>query len=93
MVEGGGFVGVLLNEKVPYSEELLVGCQQANQLINHRGPDEAGFYRDDHIALVFHRLSIIDLERGQQPFLFGDDRYRMVFNGEIYKCAVEEGVG
>ena len=61
--------------------------------MNHRGPDEAGFYRDDHIAFVFHRLSIIDLERGQQPFLFGDDRYRMVFNGEIYKCAVEEGVG
>ncbi|WP_340002459.1 hypothetical protein [Oceanobacillus sp. FSL K6-0127] len=36
------------------------------------------------LHLCFHRLSIIDLERGQQPFLFGDDRYRMVFNGEIY---------
>lgn len=79
-----GFVGVLLNEEARFSEEHLLDIEQASQLISHRGPDEAGFYRDDHIALAFRRLSIIDLERGQQPFLFGDDRYRMVFNGEIY---------
>ena len=35
--------------------------------IVHRGPDDSGQYRDDHAALGFRRLSIIDLEGGDQP--------------------------
>ena len=30
------------------------------------------------------RLSIIDLEGGNQPMQSGDSRYILVFNGEIY---------
>ena len=33
----------------------------------HRGPDDAGDYRDDHAALGFRRLAIIDLAGGHQP--------------------------
>ncbi len=52
--------------------------------IIHRGPDSAGMYVDGDIALGFRRLSIIDLENGNQPMLNEDDSYILLFNGEIY---------
>lgn len=52
--------------------------------MEHRGPDDSGFYLDDYIALGFRRLGIIDLDTGGQPLSDENDRYRMVFNGEIY---------
>ncbi|MGH3193244.1 MAG: asparagine synthetase B family protein [Streptosporangiaceae bacterium] len=57
----------------------------ATQRIAHRGPDDEGFYSDNHVALGYKRLSIIDLsEGGHQPMRSADGRYWMVFNGEIY---------
>ncbi len=50
----------------------------------HRGPDEAGEYQDDHAALGFRRLSIIDLSGGHQPLANEDGTVWTVFNGEIY---------
>ena len=50
----------------------------------HRGPDDAGTYRDDHAALGFRRLSIIDLAGGHQPLSNEDGTVWTVFNGEIY---------
>ena len=35
--------------------------------LEHRGPDDSGTYRDDHAALGFRRLSIVDLSGGHQP--------------------------
>ncbi len=52
--------------------------------IIHRGPDSAGMYVDGDIALGFRRLSIIDLENGNQPIINEDDSCVLVFNGEIY---------
>ena len=52
--------------------------------IQHRGPDGKGYYVDDYIALGHRRLSIIDLKGGGQPMYSNDDRYVIVFNGEIY---------
>lgn len=52
--------------------------------IVHRGPDAAGVYADSDIALGFRRLSIIDLEGGNQPMLNEDGTLVLVFNGEIY---------
>ncbi len=52
--------------------------------IIHRGPDAAGMYVDNDIALGFRRLSIIDLEGGNQPMLNEDGTLVLVFNGEIY---------
>ena len=53
--------------------------------IIHRGPDMAGDYIDDTIALGFRRLSILDLsEAGRQPMVSPDGRYVITFNGEIY---------
>lgn len=50
----------------------------------HRGPDEEGYYVDDAVALGHRRLSIIDLTSGQQPMSAMEQRFQIVFNGEIY---------
>ncbi len=50
----------------------------------HRGPDDSGFYRDDHAALGFRRLSIVDLEGARQPLSNESKTVWTVFNGEIY---------
>ena len=53
-------------------------------LIKHRGPDSDGYYVNDDVALGFRRLSIIDLEGGDQP-IYNEDKTKLVFmNGEIY---------
>ena len=50
----------------------------------HRGPDDEGEYRDEHIALGMRRLSILDLTGGQQPIANEDGTVHVVCNGEIY---------
>ena len=52
--------------------------------IVHRGPDSEGYFCNEKIALGFRRLSIIDLEDGQQPMDSADGNLHLVFNGEIY---------
>ena len=53
-------------------------------LLIHRGPDSEGFYLKGDAALGVRRLSIIDLQGGDQPIVSEDGRYVIVFNGEIY---------
>jgi asparagine synthase (glutamine-hydrolysing) len=53
--------------------------------IGHRGPDGEGKTHVPNQALFGHRrLAIIDVENGQQPMRSDDQRYTLVFNGEIY---------
>ena len=54
----------------------------------HRGPDERGVaVLEEHgVALGMRRLSIVDLEGGHQPMYSEDNRYCLVFNGEIYNA-------
>ncbi|MFT6896778.1 MAG: asparagine synthase (glutamine-hydrolyzing), partial [Paraglaciecola sp.] len=53
--------------------------------IYHRGPDAGGEYLNDHVGLAHRRLSIIDLsDAGIQPMFSHDNKYVIVFNGEIY---------
>ncbi len=58
--------------------------REMTERITHRGPDSTGFYLDDGIAMGFRRLSIIDLEAGQQPLYNEDKSLVLMFNGEIY---------
>jgi asparagine synthase (glutamine-hydrolysing) len=50
----------------------------------HRGPDSAGELADGQAALAARRLSIIDLETGDQPIANEDGTLHVVQNGEIY---------
>ncbi|GAB7028628.1 asparagine synthase (glutamine-hydrolyzing) [Streptomyces sp. NPDC021749] len=52
--------------------------------IRHRGPDEAGYYLDDGIAMGTVRLAIVDLTTGAQPMSDATERYWICFNGELY---------
>jgi asparagine synthase (glutamine-hydrolysing) len=54
------------------------------QVQYHRGPDGDGYYLDQHAGLGMRRLSIIDLDTGQQPITNEDRTLWLVFNGEIY---------
>ncbi len=53
--------------------------------MRHRGPDDEGFYLADNVGLGHQRLSIIDLSPlGRQPMANEDERFWIVYNGEIY---------
>ncbi|MEA5595926.1 asparagine synthase (glutamine-hydrolyzing) [Rivularia sp. UHCC 0363] len=57
--------------------------KMANTLI-YRGPDSSGYLIKDNLGLGFRRLSLIDLEGGNQPLYNEDKTIFLVCNGEIY---------
>lgn len=80
-----GFVGCIHGDNqnhdlVDYEKTI----REMNKLIVHRGPDDEGFFFDDHISFGFRRLSIIDVEKGHQPLSYENERYWIIFNGEVY---------
>ncbi len=77
-----GIAGIvnLSNKKVESSEIKTMLTK-----IKHRGPDDEGLFVKDNIGLGHVRLSIIDLSSaGHQPMFSNDERYLIIFNGEIY---------
>lgn len=56
----------------------------ALQKLEKRGPDGEGLMLGDDFFLGHRRLSIIDLSTGAQPIASSDNRYTIIFNGEIY---------
>lgn len=50
----------------------------------HRGPDSHGTFVDGGVGLAARRLSIIDLDTGDQPIANEDGSVVVVQNGEIY---------
>jgi asparagine synthase (glutamine-hydrolysing) len=77
-----GLVGFIdtRSERKP-DKELLV--RMTDKLV-HRGPDSAGYFVDYYAALGFRRLSIIDLEGGNQPICNEDGSIVLMCNGEIF---------
>lgn len=55
-----------------------------NITLAHRGPDNEGFYKDNHVALGQRRLSINDISNGNQPISNEDGTLQLICNGEIY---------
>jgi len=54
-------------------------------MIEYRGPDGEGFFRDHFIAFGHRRLAVIDLSAAaSQPMISSDQRYVLVYNGEVY---------
>jgi asparagine synthase (glutamine-hydrolysing) len=65
-------------------EMAQVIIEQMCDVIEHRGPDDEGYFVRDEVALGMRRLSIIDLATGRQPMSNEDGTIWIIFNGEIY---------
>jgi len=77
-----GFVA-LIGKHGAQAERHVV--KHATDLIEHRGPDEEGFYFEADIGFGFRRLSILDLSTaGHQPMFSDDGNFVIIFNGEIF---------
>ncbi len=75
-----GFVAFIQNTPIVD----LDTARRAITTLTHRGPDAGGEWREEDVFLLHRRLSIIDLATGDQPMQSGNQRYVIVFNGEIY---------
>lgn len=76
-----GLVGYIDKQNKKTKKEII---KKMADTIIHRGPDGEGYFIDENIAMGFRRLSIIDLEGGNQP-LYNEDKTLVInFNGEIY---------
>ncbi len=78
-----GIAGILSKSDKVQVQEL----KRMTDVIVHRGPDGEGHWINHSGKLGFghRRLSIIDLSNhASQPMHFGNGRYTITFNGEIY---------
>jgi asparagine synthase (glutamine-hydrolysing) len=76
----GGIVSInnsVIDQKISYD---------IKNSLNHRGPDHSLIKNiNPNCTFVHSRLAIIDLNpRSNQPLSSDDDKYHIVFNGEIY---------
>lgn len=78
-----GIVGCVWKNGSP--ENALELLKKATDSLSKRGPDAEGFYQAANLDLGHRRLSIIDTSSAaNQPFHSADNRYALVFNGEIF---------
>ena len=54
-----------------------------DQMIN-RGPDAEGYLIENNFGMAMRRLSIIDIDKSNQPISNENKNISIVFNGEIY---------
>lgn len=77
-----GIVGLVsLTEKPADPERVRRGAD----VLRFRGPDDEGLWHEGPAALGHRRLAVLDVSMaGHQPMLSADQRYVIVYNGEIY---------
>lgn len=76
----GGIIHYEFNRQV--DESVLTSMSKA---VQHRGPDGSGWFMDKNCGLIHRRLSVIDLsDRAAQPFFSPDNRFVIVYNGEVF---------
>ncbi len=76
-----GIVGLYVKDAGCDEQQLT----RMRDLLVHRGPDDAGNFVDGPVGLAQRRLSIIDLSSGgHQPMKTEDERFVLVYNGELY---------
>ncbi len=81
-----GFVNTDLSKDISGQLDLM------NSLIYHRGPDSTGSFAENienyNISMGMRRLSIIDVDNGNQPIFSEDKSKVIVLNGEIYNYKI-----
>lgn len=76
-----GFISIFPESGV----SALEAVQQMTARMHTRGPDAEGVWSGEGVVLGHRRLAILDLDaRSNQPMVSQDERYYIVFNGEIY---------
>ncbi len=78
-----GFAGMASPNKRMVDSRLVVA---ATAVLPHRGPDSEGFYTntDETVAIGHRRLCILDLSAAAAQPMSLNDRYYLVYNGELY---------
>ncbi len=82
-----GITGFIDSTRKTSNSELNSIVTKMSDAIIHRGPDDSGAWVDagQGVAFGFRRLAIIDTSpAGRQPMVSADDRFIIIFNGEIY---------
>lgn len=78
-----GIAGIVSHDGTVEPAALTRRLEAMAARLHHRGPDHAAVSVVDGAGFAHTRLSIVDVSRaGNQPF--ADDRYLLVYNGEIY---------
>jgi asparagine synthase (glutamine-hydrolysing) len=75
-----GIAGIVTPEVLQYEYAI----RRMMDALRHRGPDDSGVYFFKNCVLAHRRLSIVDLQTGQQPMLSSCSPVGITFNGEIY---------
>ncbi len=77
-----GIFGVVFRDKTRHvNAEWL---KNLTSTMRHRGPDGDGIFIEKNVGLGHRRLSILDLNSGQQPMFNEDGNMVIVYNGEVY---------
>lgn len=79
-----GICGAFRPKAPPPADRAVIEAMRAT--LNHRGPDDAGIFLDEHVGLGFRRLAIVDLATGNQPIANEDASLQLICNGEIYNA-------
>jgi asparagine synthase (glutamine-hydrolysing) len=79
-----GLLAYLSTDADRVGDGTVSAVRDALHCLHHRGPDDTAVWSDRRAVLAFNRLSIIDVEGSPQPLPYARDRYRILFNGEIY---------
>lgn len=79
-----GIAGIISSRGIGQDE--FTNMDNMLKIQHHRGPDHKGSVKvAEQVLLGHNRLSIIDLsESADQPLFSNDQRYSIIFNGEIY---------
>ena len=76
-----GISGIINLNNTQVSREIL---DEMNSSQIHRGPDAGDLKIFSNIGFAHRRLSVIDLDNGEQPMSNEDGKIWITFNGEIY---------
>lgn len=79
-----GIVGIVdYEDNLAAKGELI---ERMTETLKHRGPDESGYFAEQHALFGHRRLIVVDPSGGAQPMqrVFGDATTTIIYNGELY---------